>query len=82
VSTQQQHESARTEAVDLHALLRFCDPATLPPLSFAASERILDQVLAKMEARSRRAQRTRMVRLLAVLGSLLLVRTLLFRLAR
>ena len=78
MSAQQEHGSPGPETVDLHALLRFCDPAAVPPpLSLADSERLLDQVLAKMEAAKRKRTARRVI---AVLGSLLLVGGLLLKL--
>ena len=68
MSAQQEQGSTGPATPDLHALLRFCDPASIPPLSTADSERLLDQVLAKMEAaRHKRTAR----RVMAVLGLLL-----------
>jgi hypothetical protein len=83
VSAQQEHGSTGPETPHLHALLRFCDPASLPPLSAVDSERLLDQVLAKMEtARAKRANHKRTARrVIAVLGSLLLAGGLLLKLA-
>ena len=83
MSAQQEHGSTGPEALDLHALLRFCDPATVPPISVADSERLLDRVLAKMEtARAKRANHKRTARrVIAVLGSLLLAGGLLLKLA-
>jgi hypothetical protein len=69
--------------LDLHALLRFCDPASIPPLSTPDSERLLDRVVAKMDAaRAKRAKNNRTARrVIAVLGSLLLAGSLLLKLA-
>jgi hypothetical protein len=78
VNAQQEHESTGPETLDLHALLRFCDPASIPPLSTADSERLLDQVLAKMEAAKHKRTARRVI---AVLGSVLLAGGLLFKLA-
>jgi hypothetical protein len=83
VSAQPEHGSTGSETLDLRALLRFCDPASIPPLSTADSERLLDQVLVKMEAaRAKRAKRKRTAhRVIAVVGSMLLVGGLLLELS-
>ena len=78
MSAQQEHGSTGPETPDLHALLRFCDPASIPPLSTADSERLLDQVLARMEAAKHKRTARRVI---AVLGSMLLVCGLLIKLA-
>ena len=80
MSAQQEHGSTGPETLDLHALLRVCDPANIPPLSAADSERLLDQVLAKMEAKRAKHKRTAR-RVIAVLGSLFLAGGLLLKLA-
>lgn len=80
MNAQQEDGSTGPETPDLHALLRFCDPASVPPLSRADSERLLDQVLAKMEAKRAKHRRTAR-RVIAVLGSVLLAGGLLLKLA-
>ena len=84
MSAQQEHGTTESETLDLHALLRFCDPANIPPLSTTDAERLLDQVLVKMEAaKVKRAKHRRTAgRVIAVLGSLLLAGGLLLKLAQ
>ena len=83
MSAQQEHGSTGPGTLDLHALLRFCDPANIAPLSTADSERLLDQVLARMDAaKAKTAKHKRTARrVIAVLGSLLLAGGLLLKLA-